>query len=47
MLLEVLLAKDYGVLGQDLDLELVEAVGHFLGSEAMLLLELNHANDKK
>lgn len=47
VLFEVLLAEDYRVFGQDFYLELVEAVGHFLGGEAMLFLELDQPDDQK
>lgn len=47
MLFEVLLAQDYAVFGQDLDLEFVKAGRHFLSGKAVLLLELNQANHKE
>lgn len=47
MFLEVVLAKDYCVFSQDFDLELIKAAGHFLGSETVLLLELDQTNHKK
>lgn len=47
MFFEVLLAEDYGVFGQDFDLEFIEAGRHFLGSKAVLLLELDQPNHQE